>query len=75
MVKDRKVILIADSGWKDELTCNINPLAKYILDKNVECETDFAALPQVGVKKIKVVTTLQYLTSKGYLDDLKYEQK
>lgn len=73
--KDRKVILVADSGWKDEMTCNINPLVKYMLDKNVICETEFAALPKVGVKHIKVETTLAYLKSKGYLDDLKYELK
>lgn len=74
-MEDRKVILIADSGWKDSMTCNINPLAKYMIDKNVKCETEFAALPKVGVKTIKVETTLAYLTAKGYLDDLKFEQK
>ena len=72
---DRKVILVADSGWKDENTCNVNPLVKYMLDKNVECETEFAALPKVGVKRIKVTTTLSYLESKGNLDDLKFEKK
>lgn len=74
-MEDRKVILIADSGWKDSKTCNINPLAKYMIDKNVKCETEFAALPKVGVKKIKVETTLSYLTEKDCLEDLKYEQK
>lgn len=74
-MKDRIVILFADSGWKDENTCNINPLAKYILDKNVKCDTEFAALPKVGIKKIRVETTLSYLTAKDCLDDLKYEQE